>query len=98
MKCIICNQDTQQDFCPGCKNDTTTMAQVIKSLKEKLAKKPMEKLYNDIAIEQLAEFEYALRDGLVLTQEKKDEAERLCQDIIELLNSPLMFIKKGATK
>jgi hypothetical protein len=58
----------------------------------------MEKLYNDTAIEQLGEFEYALRDGLVLTQEKKDEAERLCQDIIELLNSPLMFIKKGATK
>ena len=55
----------------------------------------MEKLYNDTAIEQLAEFEYALRDGLVLTQEKRDEALQLCEAIIGQLNSPLMFIKKG---
>ena len=57
-------------------------------------KKEKEKLYNDTAIEQLVEFEYALRDGLVLTEEKRDEALQLCGDIIELLNSPLMFIKR----
>ena len=54
----------------------------------------MEKLYNDIAIEQLAEFEYQLRDGLVLTEEKRDEALQLCEAIIASLNSPLMFIKR----
>ena len=45
----------------------------------------MEKLYNDIMLEQLREMEYAIRDGLVLKEEAKAEAVRLCEDIISLL-------------
>ena len=44
----------------------------------------MDKLYNDIAIDQLAELEYALRDGLVI-KERAEEAINLCQNIINLI-------------
>ena len=43
----------------------------------------MEKLYNDVILEQLQEIEYAIRDGLVLGK-RKDEVISLCKAIIEL--------------
>ena len=46
----------------------------------------MDKLYNDTAIEQLREFEYALRDGLAYKDEQKQEIIRICEDVISLLN------------
>lgn len=46
----------------------------------------MEKLYNETAIEQLREFEYAIGDGLALSDDKKAEIIRICEDIIALLN------------
>jgi hypothetical protein len=46
----------------------------------------MEKLYNDIALEQLRELEYAIRDGLAYNDEKKAEVVRVCEDIIGLLS------------
>ena len=41
----------------------------------------MDKLYNDIVIDQLAELEYALRDGLVI-KDRAEEAIKLCENII----------------
>jgi hypothetical protein len=41
------------------------------------------KLYNDIILEQLGEMEYAIRDGLVLGK-RKQEVINLCKAIIEL--------------
>ena len=43
----------------------------------------MEKLYNDVILEQLQEIEYAIRDGLVLGK-RKEEIINLCSAIIEL--------------
>ena len=45
----------------------------------------MEKLYNDTALEQLRELEYAIRKGLVLSDEAQREMVILCQDIISLI-------------
>jgi hypothetical protein len=47
----------------------------------------MEKLYNETAIEQLREFEYAIRDGLAYKNEQKTEIIRLCNDIIGLVSN-----------
>jgi hypothetical protein len=45
----------------------------------------MERLYNDTALEQLRELEYALRDGLAYNDKQKAEIIRLCEDITGLL-------------
>jgi hypothetical protein len=44
----------------------------------------MDKLYNDTALEQLRELEYAIRNGLSYGEDKKAEIIRLCEDIIKL--------------
>ena len=44
----------------------------------------MEKLYNDIIIDQLSDMEYAIRDGLVLGN-RKEEVINLCEAIIQLV-------------
>jgi hypothetical protein len=46
----------------------------------------MDKLYNETALEQLKELEYAIRDGLAYSEDKKAEIVRICEDIIGLLN------------
>jgi hypothetical protein len=49
----------------------------------------MDKLYNDTALEQLRELEYAIRDGLVYNEEQTAEIVRSCEDIIGLLTERL---------
>lgn len=39
---------------------------------------------NQLFIEELAEFEYRFRDGLVFTPEQKAEIMAICQQIIKL--------------
>ena len=46
----------------------------------------MEKLYNDKIIEPLAEIEYSIRDGLILTEEQKIEIAVICNQIIRQVN------------
>jgi hypothetical protein len=54
----------------------------------------MEKLYNDTALEQLREFEYAIRDGLAYNDTDKAEITRICEDIIDLLRFPMLPTKR----
>jgi hypothetical protein len=46
----------------------------------------MEKLYNDVIIDQLGEMEYAIRDGLVLNKKQQEEILLLCHTIIDFIN------------
>ena len=46
----------------------------------------MEKLYNEVIIDQLAEMEYVIRDGLVLSEKQKKEIGVICNQIMSLIN------------